>query len=196
MKKPRFNLTGITLIVFLGVFVVFIIFGSSIYQNIKKVEHNVFNLYQQVRTTNSKIDQFGVADEEMAQQSLKFTEATKNWQMYQNEEFGFQLKNPVSWGSLEYALSEQAEAGKHSSANFTHFRDGSPLRLAVTTYDYQAEAAVVNYANRELYNTLLHNKVGECNDKVFGVLNNLKIGEIRNCFVRENILKQKFILCQ
>lgn len=189
MTKPiKFSWQGILAIIIAVVFVLSLIFGNLIYQDLKNVEQNIFNLYQQVRNTNTKIDQFNIGSEKEAQQSMKFSEITKNWQVYQNEEFNFQMKSPASWGSLQFQLSPQKDGAV--TANFPSYRDGKTVVLTFLKYNESAG----KFASLAVRDELVKESVGECSNNLFNQLKILGKGEIRNCFVRENILKQKFIV--
>lgn len=204
-KKSVFSLSGILILVILGLLVCFLVINIYVYQDLKTVEHSVFNLYNQVRTQNSKIDQFGASDENIVQQSMKFSEATKNWQTYQNNEFELQLKNPTSWGNFEayiYTADGQNYVGRRLDGKFDKFGDDY-LNITAESYDFydikniqsQIEPSrSYKYSSHDVYEKLFLNEIGECNNEMFAALKNLQVGEIRNCFVRENILKQKFIV--
>ena len=197
-KKNKFSLSGILILVGLVFVICFFVVMVFVYQDLKTVESNVHNLYNQVRTQNVKIDQFGVVDEDLARQSMLFSEATKNWQSYQNNEFGFQLKNPVSWGNVESAIAKEDGlnyVGQRLQGSFDKFSDGY-LNFEAESYDFidQNILGLNKFATKDLHQELLLNKTGECNHETFEALKKLELGEIRNCHVRENILKQKFIV--
>ncbi|MBU1131858.1 hypothetical protein KKC32_01210 [Patescibacteria group bacterium] len=197
MRKEKFEFSFripilITLVI---VFTSFLVCASFIYTNLKKVEQNVLNLHEQVRFTNDRIENFGLADDSTAERSVKFSEATKNWQMYQNEEFGFQLKSPASWGALQYHTDSNGQlekiSGRKVSAQFQSLEKQKPIVISFATYDF---ADKLSYANKEIRQTVKDNKIGECPFELFEQLKDLNIGDIRNCFIKENIFKQKYIM--
>lgn len=192
IKGTLFLVVGIVIILF---FIVII----YVYRDLKKVENNVFNLYNQVRTQNDKMDKISVSDEKIVQQSLKFTEATKNWQPYQDNDFGFQLKSPVSWGGLGVEFKSVESKDKKATildGKFNNLLNTDYLDLIVIPYDDALQQAAVNakFASTELGVEVNKNKLGECQNSLFETLKTYNLGEIRSCQVRENILKQKFVL--
>lgn len=184
----------------LGIIVIIVfIVVVYIYQDLKKVENNVFNLYNQVRTQNDKMVKVSVSDEKLVQQSLKFTEATKNWEPYQDNDFGFQLKSPVSWGVLKADFKSVEAADKKATilqGKFTNLLNTDYLDLVALPYDdaLQQTAVGAKFASNNLRAEVDKNKLGECQNAVFEILKTYNLGEIRSCQVRENILKQKFVL--
>lgn len=196
VREVKFSWRGVLVIILLVIFGAFLVFGSFIYEDLKQVEENIYNLYQQVKTTNSKIDKFNVADEDAAKQAMKFTEATKNWQVYQNDELGFQLKSPASWGTLEFetpvgSKEYQSIGNRAVTALFSYFKN--PPALVMNFIDYQTVAKDEKFADSTVKDIIANEPIGECSNELFEGLKKLNIGEIRNCFVKENILNQKFI---
>ncbi len=192
-KRIKFNLIGIILVFLLAVFVFVLLFVSYMYQDLKSVQQGVFNLTEEVKITNDKIDQFSITDEQTAQKSLKFTEATKKWDIYQNSEYKFQFKNPLPWGS--FSLLASYNEGDHEPSSvqglFAGASKSEALSLVLIDYDkFQG----VNYASHEVEQYLVQSSLGECNIEIFAALKKLNLGEIRNCFVRENILNQKYLV--
>ncbi len=170
-----------------------------IYQDLKKVENGMFNLYNQVRTQNDKMDKISVSDEKIVQQSLKFTEATKNWQLYQDNEFGFQLKSPVSWGTVVTNFNSLEVNGKKATAvlgKFSRLENVSYLNYVVVPYDDDLQSYLFNakYASHELASAVSSAKIGECSHLIFEIIKTFNLGEIRNCQIQENILNQKFVV--
>jgi len=192
IKGTFFLIVGIITILFFVVIV-------YIYQDLKKVENNMFNLYNQVRTQNDKMDKISVSDEKIVQQSLKFTEATKNWQPYQDNDFGLQLKSPVSWGGLktEYkSITSNDQKATVLYGKFNNLSANDYLDLAVLPYDDGLQRAAVNdkFSSNDILAVMDKSKIGECQNALFEILKTYNLGEIRSCQVKENILKQKFIL--
>ncbi|KKQ79789.1 MAG: hypothetical protein UT02_C0024G0003 [Parcubacteria group bacterium GW2011_GWC2_38_7] len=181
------------------IIVLFFVVVVYIYQDLKKVENNVYNLYNQVRTQNDKMDKISVSDEKLVQQSLKFTEATKNWQPYQDNDFGFQLKSPVSWGGLKADFRSIEAVDKKATileGRFISLLNTDYLDLVALPYDDALQISAINakFASNNLGVEVDKNKLGECQNNLFEILKTYNLGEIRSCQVRENILKQKFVL--
>ncbi len=181
----------------LALLVFFLMFSAYIYFDIKKVEQGVFNLYQQMKTTNDKITQFSVSDEEVAQKSMKFTEATKQWRIYQNSDHLFQFKSPANWGSFIFETRDDKKveyySGQRLYGGFTNAASSNSLDLMLVTYDFSLPSKI-DYASREVQQAVEKSEDGECPHDLFESLKKLNIGEIRNCYVQENILNQKFIV--
>ena len=139
-KKIKFTWSGVLIVVLVVLFVFVLMFVNYIYTDLKNVEQGVFNLIQQINTTNDKIDQFSVSDEQTAQKALKFTEATKQWRIYQNSDFKFQFKSPANWGSfsLENKDDKQVEdyEGFRYFGKFSKAEETESLELTVATYDF------------------------------------------------------------
>ena len=197
-KKNKFSFAGVLILIAFVFVVCFFVVSVYIYEDLKNVEYSVHNLYNQVRTQNVKIDKFGVADENLAQQSMKFSEATKNWQNYQNGEFGFQLKNPVSWGNVETVILKEDGLnyfGRQLQGEFNKFSDGY-LNFEAASYDFidESNKSLDKFATESLYDEILISKPGECSHDVFEILKKFGLGEVRNCYIRDNILKQKFVV--
>jgi hypothetical protein len=192
-KVPFVGVLIIVLIILVGIF-----FGVavSMYNNLKMTQSSVFNLYNEVKTANKKIDKFSFTGEESAQKSKQFTEATKNWQIYQNEEFHFQFKHPVSWGELEFTTvvdSSRETDGKMYITSFNKTVHGKSLNMEIAEYDYFLDDEVV-IVNRDIVNRLTESQAGVCHDDLFNKLESTGLGEVRNCYVYENILGQKFLV--
>ena len=196
-KSFKFTWSGVLIVVLVVLFVFVLMFVNYIYTDLKNVEQGVFNLIQQINTTNDKIDQFSVSDEQTAQKALKFTEATKQWRIYQNSDFNFQFKSPANWGSflLENEDDKQVQdyEGFRYFGKFSKAKETESLGLMLATYDFSL-VEKVDYANSEVQGALLQNQLGECDGQLFKKLKSLDLGEVRNCFVKENILNQKYIL--
>jgi len=200
MRRSTKTILKGTFILILSILViVFFIVIIYIYQDLKNVENNVFNLYNQVKTQNVKMDKISVSDEKLVQQSLKFTEATKNWQPYQDNDFGFQLKSPVSWGTVDANFRSIDSLDKKATileGKFNNLLNTDYLDFVVLPYDEALQQAAVNakFASNDLDAEATKNKLGECQNSLFEILKTYNLGEIRSCQVRENILKQRFIL--
>jgi len=196
-KHQRFSIQGVTIIVLLALFVLFVIFIAYIYFDIKKVEQGVYNLYQQVKATNNKIEQFSVAEEENAQRAMQFTEATKNWPIYQNGDYHFQFKSPAGWGNFILEKKDDQKntpfVGERLFGRFLNLNANGAGSLMVATYNFSL-LGESHFASPGIKDILDKNAVGECGNDLFDKVNALNIGEIRNCFVRDNILNQKFIV--
>jgi len=186
VQKNKLSITGIIFIVLLVIIGVFLIFVLYLYDDIKRMEQGVYNLYNEMRTTNSKIESLGMVDESSAQKTVNFTEATKNWQIYQNDDFNFQLKSPASWGNF---IFEQDEVNRINGGYFENFVDKNKLNISLMQYNSETK----KFASSQVKQIVDKSKMGECSNKLFETLKKLGIGEIRNCFVYENILHQKYI---
>jgi hypothetical protein len=171
------------------------IFSVYIYKDLKRVEQSVYNIYQEIKTTNGKIEKYSALDEQSAQNTVKFTEATKNWQIYQNDDFHFQMKSPASWGQFNFNLRNvDAEDNVIYSMGKFHLLGESPfLQLELANYDFNQEG-FKPLSSQSLFQTVLRNQTTECENQVFDDLKQLNVGEVRNCYVRENILNQKFLI--
>lgn len=198
MKKINpLNFRGIIVIVLLALFILFIVFAAYIYFDIKKVEQGVYNLYQQIKVTNNKIDQFSVADEETAEQAMKFTEATKNWPIYQNSDYHFQFKSPAGWGNFILEKKDDKAKtpfeGERWFGRFYNLSAESDRKVVIATYNFSL-AGENRFAEPGMKDSLAKNEVGECGNELFEKIKALNIGEIRNCYVKNNILNQRFII--
>ena len=63
----------------------------------------------------------------------------------------------------------------------------------VATYNFSLTGEI-HFASPGTKEILDKNAVGECANDLFEEIKVLDIGEIRNCYVRDNILSQKFII--
>jgi|GEM_PF-1746974 cell division protein FtsL len=196
-QRVKFNLSGILLLILVVLFVFFLMFIVYMYSDLKKVEQSMFNLHQQMVTTNTKIDQYSVSDEESAQRSQKFTEATKQWQIYQNSDYHFQFKSPASWGSFYFTGTQVAQDGETVSVEdlprligrFSNKNGNQAPDIILTKYDYLED----RLATQDVIGILKNSQPGECLPEIFQVLEMGLGSPIKNCFVNENILNQKYI---
>ncbi|KKR07876.1 MAG: hypothetical protein UT32_C0006G0023 [Parcubacteria group bacterium GW2011_GWC2_39_14] len=198
-RSTKTILKGTFILVLSILVIVFFIVIVYIYQDLKNVENNVFNLYNQVKTQNVKMDKISLSDEKLVQQSIKFTEATKNWQPYQDNDFGFQLKSPVSWGTVAANFRSVESLDKKATileGKFSNLLNTDYLDFVVLPYDEALQQVAVNakFASSDLGAEANKNKLGECQNSLFEILKTYNLGEIRSCQVRENILKQRFVL--
>lgn len=198
-KKIAYFL-GAILVVILGLIVIFLVFIVNVYNDIQQVENRVYNLYQEVKESNERLEKFSTVNEKIAQKSIEFTEATKNWQIYQNQEFQFQLKSPASWGNLMVNAAQKQETsnevrGTRLMSSFNHLQQAEmKLKMSVTTYDFAEPGRYYLFANKSVFDKLNKEIVGECSFELFDSVKDLNIGEVRNCYVYENILNQKYLI--
>jgi len=198
MRNKKFSLTGVLVILLLAVAVVFLFYAFYIFNDLQKVRQDVVNLYNEFKVASGKIDKFGLSEENSAEKSMKFTEATKNWQIYQNDDYHFQLKNPASFGDLTVVQNDRQNkqlgiVGQSLTAKFSKMYD-SALAAHVVTYNYANPQGAVWLADKSVFDELNKSASGECASSLFDALKTLSAGEIRNCFVYENILSQKYVI--
>ena len=180
-KGVKINWVGVAVILLIIIFSLFLFIALDIYNDVENVEARFFNLYQEMKTTNEKIDQFAVAGEDTAEKSLKFSEATKNWRLQHAEEFSFQFKTPNDWGSVTYTGFEGGQ-----SLNFSNNTD---VKVFIKNYnDVEAQ-----HANAGVREALQDSEVGLCENPLFDAIKSLDLGEIRACYTGENILNQKSV---
>ena len=192
-KRPKFY--SILVVVLLLVIGVLSYFSIKVYFNLNNIEQNVFNLYQQMKVTNSKIDVIATVGDDLSEMSKKFSEATKNWEIYQNAEYNFQMKYPHNWGNVFFTVVENAETIKKGlNGDFDKSDNEMDLQIRIRSYDFGNYEQELIYASSEVGNNLQSGSIGECNDDIFYSLKRLNIGEIRNCVVKENILGQKYLV--
>ncbi len=189
-KQLKFSFRGVLLLIAVFLFVVFLFAAFFIYKNLKSVEQNVLNLREQMHSTNTKLQDF--AQPKLNRTDI-FKEMTKDWEAYQNEAFGFQLKHPVKWGKIifEQFSGVTESASKNYLAFFPDIKDSG---LAIKLIAYDSDDSIEKLATVDVKNALWQTNVGECKDVLFQKIKELKVGEIRNCFIRENIYGQRFLM--
>ncbi|NQT50056.1 hypothetical protein HQ571_05150 [Candidatus Kuenenbacteria bacterium] len=191
-KKIKFNLTGVLAIVIVSIFVFLLIFAVYIYEDLKSVEQGVFNLHEQIKVNSKTLA--NTTKETKDENNTDFSATTKNWKIHQNNNFNFQFKNPKQWGSfllelVSFADSEKDE--KFFTGKFVKEKQISTPQLIVASYHVSKNEKL--YSSEEVENVLEESDLGECSVKLFNELEKLDIGQVRNCFIKENILKQKYI---
>ena len=196
-KKKKKNVSykvvltsAITVLVVLAAF-----FSVYVFSDLKKVQQSVYNIHQEIKTTNEKLEKYSALDEQSAQKTVKFTEATKNWQIYHDTDFNFQMKSPASWGQFHFNLRNVDDEEKmiYSHGKFHLLGESSFLEVEVVDHQFTQDG-FSQLSNEDLYSSTLRNMTGECNNQTFEALKDLSIGEVRNCYVRENILNQKLLI--
>lgn len=188
-NKKLFSIWGILLIVLVVAFLFCLIFASNIYRDLKKMEQSVYNLHGQLEAASLQLNRLNAAGNSLAEKAAQFTEATKNWTVYQNDKFDWQLKSPASWGNLDFR-SDSSE--KLLKGFFTE--DNQEIELFLQTYDTKELKDFSPFASLAMQKSLLEAQVGECANELFEKIKDLNIGEIRNCAIQSNILTQKFII--
>ncbi|HMB26141.1 MAG TPA: hypothetical protein VKP03_01865 [Patescibacteria group bacterium] len=190
----RFNYKGVLFIISIVLVAAILALIYFMYTDLKKVEQGIFNLDQQLESTVEKIDYSGIG-EQNAEKSLQFSEATKQWKIYQNENFHFQFKYPAGWGYFDLRdLSENDEkifSDQRFIGNFSLLE--RRLKLRLSTYN-MSETEEKKFANEKVNQIVKDSETGECGNELFFELESLGLGEVRNCFVRENILGQRFLV--
>jgi len=197
-NNKKTNFIGLLVVILILIISFLLYFVINFYHDFKKVSIGVHNVQQELRSTREKIADIDLYSETSAQGRVDFTEVTKHWQVYQNDEFDFQFKFPSDWGEADfsnYSTDEQEENVEKEERRFTgvfeNLLSRNGLNLFVSDYGFEGGQ---DYSSADIQKILLLEKLGECSDRVFTDLKDLNIGEIRNCFIQQNILNQKFIL--
>jgi hypothetical protein len=188
-KQLKFSFRGVLLLCSVFVGLLFLVAAFFVYNNLKSVEQNVLNLREQMRSTTSKLNDFS---QPKLNQVEIFKEMTKDWEKYFNESFSFQLKHPTAWGKLAFT-SPAVVNNVGDQKNIALFENLKDSGLVISILKYEAFDDSYKFASPDVKNALWQNKVGECQDGLFQKITELKVGDVRNCFVRENIYSQRFL---
>jgi len=190
--QNNFNFTGIIFLVFVVIFGTFLVLVNVMYKNVKKVEATINNLHDQMKDTTMKLET--IKKEETALPAKDLLSYGDNWQSYVHQNFGFRFKSPLGWGNFD--LQEQgadtpiAESpGKYFIGKF-NFKPASELSFELKTNDNRLGK---NYSSEAVRRELAGSDSGECDETMFKALEELNIGEIRNCYVKENAMEQKYL---
>lgn len=195
-EQSPFNFTGVIFLVFAVIFGTFLVLVNVMYKNVKQVEATIINLHDQMTNTTKKLETINKENmEEKIQPSEPVFSYGKNWQNYVHQTFGFQFKSPVGWGNFEFkehgAETPLVESpGKYLIGNF-NFKPANEITVELKTNDNRIGKILSSEAVRT---ELAASDVGDCGDSMFNALKALDLGELRNCGVKENIMKQKYLV--
>lgn len=195
-QRLKFSLRGVLSLIGIFLLIIFCAMAILIFNNLKSVEQNVLNLREQVNTATNKIQDITKTSKTSTEM---FLAVTKEWQDYKNEEFNFQFKGPADWGKfvlvgaddIFQAKSEILPVGKSLVGSFEQLT-AFGLRLNIKTYN--SNDGQPQWASMEVRNALVKSVVGGCGEELFEKLKNLKLGELRNCSIKENIFGQKYLI--